>query len=95
MLSIEFAFGALYHILNHADSFPMKKLLRLDIWIIPLVNVDGNTCLWERDENVRRKNWPDRDQDGTIDPFERVDLNRNYPFAWNSLANDKGSNSWT
>jgi len=62
-----------------------------DIWVIPMVNPDGNTY----DQSIAasggiwRKNCRDNDQNGVFDPnVDGVDINRNYPFMWG--ANMKG-----
>jgi carboxypeptidase T len=49
-----------------------------EIWIIPMLNVDGNNKVWEG-SSMWRKN--------TRGGFG-VDINRNYPYGWNSC---KGS----
>ncbi len=49
-----------------------------EIWVIPMFNVDGNNKMWTED-SMWRKNT--RDGHG-------VDINRNYPYGWNSC---KGS----
>lgn len=54
----------------------------LEIWCVPLVNVDGNHMFVHESRFAIRKNAFDGDRDGVADPFEGVDLNRNYPFGW-------------
>ncbi len=51
-----------------------------EIWVIPMFNVDGNNLVWTHD-SMWRKNA--RGGYG-------VDINRNYPYAWNS-CNGSGS----
>ncbi len=53
-----------------------------EIWVVPMFNVDGNNKMWNED-SMWRKN--------TRDGFG-VDLNRNYPYGWNSC---KGSSAST
>ena len=53
-----------------------------EIWVIPMFNVDGNNKMWNED-SMWRKNT--RNGHG-------VDLNRNYPYGWNSC---KGSSAST
>lgn len=53
-----------------------------EIWVVPMFNVDGNNKMWDGN-SMWRKNT--RNGHG-------VDLNRNYPYGWNSC---KGSSSST
>ncbi len=52
-----------------------------EIWIIPMFNVDGNTKMWDGN-SMWRKNT--RNGHG-------VDLNRNYPYGWNSCNGSSAS----
>lgn len=54
-----------------------------EIYVIPMFNVDGNNKMWTKD-SMWRKNT--RDGHG-------VDINRNYPYAWNSCKGSSGF-SW-
>jgi hypothetical protein len=54
-----------------------------EIWVVPMLNVDGNAKVWAG-QNMWRKNA--RDGHG-------VDLNRNYPFGWNSCNGSSGRKS--
>ena len=47
-----------------------------EIWVIPMLNVDGNNKMWTED-SMWRKN--------TRNGFG-VDINRNYPTGWNSCS---------
>lgn len=51
------------------------------IWVVPMVNPDGNNKVWTGD-NMWRKNT--RDPDG-------VDINRNYPYKWGACNGSSGS----
>lgn len=51
-----------------------------EIWVIPMLNVDGNSKVWNGD-SMWRKN--------TRNGYG-VDLNRNYPFNWNSCNGSSG-----
>ncbi|MFL5785614.1 MAG: M14 family metallopeptidase, partial [Bacteriovoracaceae bacterium] len=53
-----------------------------EIWVVPMFNVDGNNKMWTED-SMWRKN--------TRDGFG-VDLNRNYPYGWNT-CNGSSSNT--
>ena len=53
----------------------------MEIWVIPMFNVDGNNKVWTAD-NMWRKNA--RGDYG-------VDINRNYTYAWNTCNGSSGS----
>ncbi len=55
-----------------------------EIWIVPMLNVDGNNKVWTSN-SMWRKNT--RNGHG-------VDLNRNYPFKWNACGGSSGS-TWS
>ncbi len=52
-----------------------------EVWVMPMFNVDGNNVVWTK-ESMWRKN--------THGGYG-VDINRNYPYAWNSC---NGSSSY-
>jgi hypothetical protein len=52
-----------------------------EIWCVPMVNPDGVNIVHESDADWR-KNARDNDNNGTIDIFDGVDLNRNYEWGW-------------
>lgn len=52
-----------------------------DIWVLPMFNVDGNNKVWTS-YSMWRKN--------TRGGYG-VDINRNYPYAWNACAGSSGS----
>jgi hypothetical protein len=60
----------------------------LEIWCVPIVNPDGNAYFIETSKWMIRKNARDGDGDGVVDPFEGVDLSRNYPFGWGGKGGD-------
>lgn len=53
-----------------------------EIWIVPMLNVDGNAKVWSGD-NMWRKN---------TNYGHGVDINRNYPHLWGTC---NGSSGWT
>lgn len=61
----------------------------LEIFVVPLVNPDGNSAFIERSHWFTRKNARDCNGDGVLDPFEGVDLNRNYPFGWGEVGSSE------
>ncbi len=67
---------------------PWNQLIESwNVWIVPMLNVDGNNIVWTKD-NMWRKN---ARANGTN--IHGVDLNRNYSFAWNSCNGSSGSTS--
>lgn len=53
-----------------------------EIWVVPMLNVDGNAKVWNGD-NMWRKN---------TNYGHGVDINRNYPYLWGTC---NGSSRWT
>lgn len=78
---------------HRAEPLARDVLRELDVWVVPMVNADGNWAYLQVDQDYGRRNGADTDRDGTWEPWEGVDLNRNYPFAW-GLLGEKGSRSW-
>lgn len=52
----------------------------LEIWVVPMLNVDGNHIVWTQN-NMWRKNA--REDHG-------VDINRNYPYKWGACNGSSG-----
>lgn len=94
LLSVEYALDAAAWTLEHQHEPRVAAWIAgLDLWFVPMVNVDGNHAYWNVSSETGRKNMRDTDGDGAFEFWEGVDLNRNYPFAWGSLA-EEGSRSW-
>ena len=77
----------------HSGSEFLKKE---EIFIIPLVNVDGYSYLLKNHIKFPfwRKNLRDNNGDGVFSPaVDGVDLNRNYDFNWGDFA-DAGTTDW-
>lgn len=67
---------------------PWNQLIESwNVWIVPMLNVDGNNIVWTQD-NMWRKNGR-----GSGNNIFGVDLNRNYSFAWNSCNGSSGNTS--
>ena len=92
LLSIEYVLDAVDTLLAgyHHDPRVTAWVDGLEIWCIPLVNVDGNHMFVHESRFAIRKNAFDGDGDGFSDPFEGVDLNRNYPFGWGGAGSAGG-----
>ncbi len=63
------------------DAAVTKWVDENDIWVVPMLNVDGNNKVWTGN-SMWRKNA--RGGYG-------VDINRNYPYAWNSCNGSSSS----
>jgi hypothetical protein len=67
---------------------PWNQLLESwNIWIVPMLNVDGNNIVWTSN------NWWRKNARGTGSDVFGVDLNRNYSYGWNSCNGSSGSQS--
>lgn len=72
-----------YLVTNYGSNAEVTKWVNeTEIWVIPMFNLDGNRKMWNGN-SMWRKNT--RNDHG-------VDLNRNYPYGWNSC---KGSSAET
>jgi hypothetical protein len=91
LLSIEFVLDAVDTLVAgySRDARVTAWVDGLEIWCIPLVNPDGNHMFVHESRFAIRKNARDSDADGYADPFEGVDLNRNYPFGWGQVGSSK------
>lgn len=93
LLSIEYALDAVRGLLEEqADPAMRRAAAGLEIWVVPLVNPDGNFHYMHRSRANGRKNGRDNDGDGVHASWDGVDLNRNYPFQWGALG-ELGSRS--
>jgi carboxypeptidase T len=58
----------------------------LEIWIIPMLNVDGTNYVWTND------NWWRKDRfDNPSSSYYGIDPNRNYPVFWGSCNGSSGN----
>lgn len=67
---------------NYATDPKVKKWMdSYSIWVVPMVNPDGNNKVWTS-QSMWRKN---------TEGGYGVDVNRNYPYAWNTCNGSSGS----
>jgi len=94
LLPVDYAFDSIAILLEGygLDDVATRWVNELDIWVVPLVNPDGNYMFTHISIDGGRKNIRDTNGNGQIDPWDGVDLNRNYPFRWGTLA-ERGSSS--
>jgi hypothetical protein len=84
LLAVEFPLDAMAQILERygRDAKVTRWVDDMEIFVVPLVNPDGNAMFIHETRFATRKNARDTNHDGVHDPFEGVDLNRNYPHGW-------------
>ncbi len=82
IMTPEIAIDIVEYLLSNYDSdLKVKNWVDSnEIWVVPMLNVDGNAKVWDGD-TMWRKN--------TRDTYG-VDINRNYPFGWNSCNGSSG-----
>jgi murein tripeptide amidase MpaA len=83
LISTEHAYDILYQILKYPSKYN-SILENLEIWIVPLLNPDGSHFFWHKSISMGRKNGFLANEMKSSNIFRGVDLNRNYPFKWNS-----------
>ena len=64
-----------------SDNTITKWVENNEIWVVPMVNPDGNNRVWTSN-SMWRKN---------VAYGQGVDVNRNYPFAWGTCNGSSGS----
>ena len=92
LLSVEYPLDAVAELLENygRDRQVTGWVNDMEIWVVPMVNPDGNWMFLEESRFASRKNGRDTDLDGFHDPFEGVDLNRNYPLGWGQTPGSSG-----
>ena len=88
----EYVLDAARFLLEHKGERRVRAwLAALAVVVVPLVNADGSAAYWNVSDDLGRKNRR------VLPTAIGVDLNRNYPFRWNSVetrynSNDPASN---
>lgn len=85
VMTTEVAFDTIEYLTANygTDADVTRWLDSTEIWLMPMVNPDGNHKVWH-DNNMWRKN--------TRDGFG-VDINRNYPYKWGKCGGSSGATS--
>ena len=83
LISTEHCYDIIYHLLNDYDKYE-PYLENISVWIVPMVNPDGSYFFWNQTVDMGRKNGYLPEEMRENDRSRGVDLNRNYPFEWNS-----------
>lgn len=84
LLAIEYVLDAIDRTLAGYGRDPQttRRVDGLELWCVPVVNVDGLARFMHETGTAQRKNARDSNGNGVLDLHEGVDINRNYPFAW-------------
>ncbi len=92
LLSVEYPLDAAAQLLEgYGRNRQVTRWINdMEIWVVPMVNPDGNWMFLEESRFASRKNGRDTDLDGFHDPFEGIDLNRNYPLGWGQTPGSSG-----
>jgi hypothetical protein len=83
LTATEHCYQIIHEIIKNPGRYS-EALEHLSLWIIPIVNPDGNYFFWHRSSVMGRKNAASESGQSAIAPLRGVDLNRNFPFRWNS-----------
>jgi len=85
---MELARRLLFGYVYEEDSLIRRFVDSIEIWLVPVVNVDGFIVVTTATDTSWRKNLRDNNENGSIDSdFDGVDLNRNYDFNWEESIN--------
>jgi carboxypeptidase T len=78
------------------DSAKTYWIDNREIWIVPMLNADGNGVVVSGLDTIWRKNKRDNNLNGVFDlDYDGVDLNRNYDFHWDYGGSmDPGSENY-
>lgn len=83
VISVEHCYSIIYNLLKYQRKYN-RYLDNFVLWFVPIVNPDGSYLFWYKSIAMGRKNGFLFDDQNVDDPNRGVDLNRNYPFKWNS-----------
>lgn len=98
-LSVEICLYLINQFCTKYRSHPdFKKWIdNFEIWIVPVVNPDGFSQIFDSTKNLTwwRKNLRDNNRNGIFDPeIDGVDINRNYNFNWELGGSDESSSQF-
>lgn len=83
LISTEHCYDIIFHLLDNYEKYE-PYLESISVWIVPMVNPDGSNFFWNYSVDMGRKNGFLPDDMRDTNRGRGVDLNRNYPFRWNS-----------
>ena len=84
VLGAEICTETIYYLLSNYKKDPevTKWIDNYEIFIVPVVNVDGHYIITNNINPNWRKNTRDVNGNGVFDDSDGVDINRNYDFNW-------------
>ena len=72
-----------YLLENYTRDRKVRELINTrEVWIVPVANPDGYDHTFEPGQRLWRKNLRDNNGNGTTEPGDGVDLNRNFAYKW-------------
>ena len=83
LISTEHCYDIISELLSNPKSYS-DILDNINIWVVPIVNPDGSYLFWYKHLSMGRKNGFLHESHSQMDINRGIDLNRNYPFKWNS-----------
>lgn len=83
LTATEHCYSILYHILKEPARYA-DILQNISIWLIPIANPDGSHLFWHHSTAMGRKNAHVGPGQNSQSLLRGTDLNRNFPFRWNS-----------
>ncbi len=83
-ISTEVVMAVLEHIFDNygSDDQITNNVDNSEIWVVPIVNPNGQKYVLDEIDTWWRKNTRDNDESGTINDIDGVDPNRNYGWEW-------------
>jgi carboxypeptidase T len=96
VISAEVSLGLIKKLVNEygKDNYITNLVDNREFWVVPVVNPDGSMIVTEQvtksGDSRWRKNARDNNDDGQVDSYDGVDLNRNFSTAWGG----PGSSGW-
>lgn len=91
LLATEYTLDAADRLLTgYATPEGRRRVDNLDIWVVPLLNVDGNHRVLTVTRHAGRKNVRPTHKPGGAVPWGGVDLNRNFPFGYGRGVGSSG-----
>lgn len=86
ILTVDVVLDIAQELLAADDALTRRVMSECAVWLVPMVNPDGNHAFLNNSTRAGRKNGRDTNNDGQRGISEGVDLNRNYPTDWAELC---------
>jgi hypothetical protein len=84
LLGAEICMTVVHHLIKNYNKDPQVTdwLNSLEIFVVPVINVDGHYIVTNSIDPNWRKNTHDLNRNNILDSLDGVDLNRNFDFNW-------------